>query len=214
MITGIDVPLELVAALCVTFALLGGWAGRHYTLQRLLAHGGPASGTERPSHHAPVIALAACRSAAPEAPRAILLGQVSGMNAKADSCDPDTVKRIADVMRASLRRSDRLTMKDGETFTLEVDGADEGVAARIAQRLRDAVARLRFPHRPSNIRFSANFGVAAGPRSVAGDVLIRRAREALNMALRDDEEHIVKASDIQEIRLLPPPDPVRLASAA
>lgn len=214
MITGIVVPLEAVALLCVTFALIGGWAGRHYTLQRMLAHGGPAAWTERPSHHAPVIAPAACRNSVPEAPRAILLGQVTVMSRKADGYDPDTVKQVADVMRASLRRGDRLSMKDSETFTLEIDGADEGVAARIAQRLRDAVAQLRFPHRLSNIRFSANFGVAAGAGGVAGDVLIRRAREALNMALHSGEEHIVKASEMEEIRLLPPPDPMPLASAA
>jgi hypothetical protein len=34
------------------------------------------------------------------------------------------------------------------------------------------------------------------------------------MALHDSEEHIVKASEIEEIRLLPPPDPAPLASAA
>jgi len=214
VITGIAVSLELAVVLCVTFALMGGWAGRHYTLQRLLADSDPASWTERPSQRGPVLQLAARRSAVPEAPRAVLLGRISVMNPKADGYGPDTVKRIADVMRASLRRSDRLTMRGGETFTLEIDDADEGVAVGIAQRLRDALERLRFPHRLSNIRFSANFGVAAGSRGVAADVLIRRAREALNMALHDREEHIVKASDIDEIKLLPPPEPSSLALAA
>lgn len=150
----------------------------------------------------------------PEVTRAVLLGRVSGMNHSDDACSADTLRQVTEAMRATLRRDDRLTIRDGETFTLEIDGADEGVAARIAHRLRDALARLRFPHGRRDTRFSANFGVAAGPSGVAGDVLVRRAREALNMALRDGEEHIVKASEIDEIRLLPPPDPVRLASAA
>lgn len=214
MITGIAVPLEVAALLCVTFALIGGWAGRHYTLQRMVAHGGAASWTEQPSHQAPVIALAAWRSAAPEAARAILLGRVAVVSPKADSFHADTVEQVADVMRASLRRGDRLKMEDGGAFSLEIDGADEGVAARIAQRLRDALARLRSPHGRGKTGFSAHFGVAAGAGGVAGDVLIRRAREALNMALHNGEEHIVKASEIEEIRLLPPPDPAPLASAA
>lgn len=214
MITGIAVSLELAAALCLTFAAMGVWVGRHYTLQRLPAHVGLASCREQPSQKGSVVTLAAVRSAVPEAPRAILLGRVSGMNPRAGAYDAKTVKQVSDVMRASLRRHDRLTMRDSETFTLEIDGADESVAARIAQRLRDALARLRFPLGRGDAGLSARFGVAAAPHDVAGDVLIRRAREALNMALREGEEHIVKAGDIDEIRLLPPPDAAPLASAA
>jgi hypothetical protein len=214
VITGIAVPLEVVAVLCVTFAVLGGWAGRHYTLQRLPAHGGPAPWAERPPQQATVIAFAAHPNAAPETPRAVLLGRISVMSRKADVHNADTMKQVADVLRASLRRDDRVTIREGATFSVEIDGTDEGVAAKIAQRLRDAVARLRFPHGRGQTRFSANFGVAAGHGGIAGDVLIRRAREALGMALHDGEEHIVKASEIEEIRLLPPPDPAPLASAA
>lgn len=214
MITDIAVPLEVAAALCATFALIGGWAGRRYTLQRMLAHVSPELWTDRPSHHRPMIGRAAGGSAVPEAPRAVLLGRVAVMDHAAGVCDADTVKRVADVMRASLRRVDRVTIGEGATFTVEIGGGSEGGAARIAQRLRDALARLRFSHSRSNIGVSARFGVAAGPGGIAGDVLIRRAREALNIALREGEEHIVKASDVAEIRLLPPPDPAPIASAA
>lgn len=214
MITGIAVPLEVATALCATFALIGGWAGRHYTLQRMLAQGSPAIWLDRPSHHRPMIARTAEGRAVPEAPRAVLLGRVSVIDHAAGVWDAATVKRVADVMRASLRYDDRLTIGDGGTFTVEIDGGSEGVAARIAQRLLDALARLQLPHGRSNTRISAKFGVASGPQGVAGDVLIRRAREALSIALGDSEEAIIKASDVAKIKLLPPPDPAPLASAA
>lgn len=207
-------PLEMAAILCVTFALVGGLAGRHYSFQRMPAHGSPAFSAERPSQRGPVAHLAAGRSAVPEASRAVLLGRIYRMNHNAQGFSAETLQQVAEVMRASLRRDDRLTIRDSETVTLEIDSADEGLAAKIAQRLRDTVAKLGFLHGRSHTRLFANFGVAAGTDSVAGDVLIRRAREALKMALQDGEEHIVKASELTEIKLLPPPDPVRLASAA
>ena len=150
----------------------------------------------------------------PEVSRSVLLGRVSRISDSAETGSGEILEKLADVMRASLRRDDRLTVAEDETFTLEIDGADESVAASIAQRLRDALARLRFPSGRGEASPSAKFGVAAAPHGIAGDVLIRRAREALGMALRNGEEHIMKTSDMEEIRLLPPPAPTPLASAA
>ena len=113
-------------------------------------------------------------------------------------------EHIAAVMRTGLRRDDRVTLA-GEGFTIIVPGADERTAVNIAERLRRRIAQMRFPHLGGEARLSASFGVAADRKGDSADRIAARARHALQAALARGPDHVVPASEIEEVILLPAP---------
>ncbi|MCM0001395.1 MAG: GGDEF domain-containing protein [Erythrobacter sp.] len=213
--TGIEVPLEVAALLCAGCAAAGAWAGRLRANRRLDprsgAAGGPLVSLHKPEVLSQAIDLAARRNAMRAASQAVLHGRIDQLHALGPVWNNDTRaevrEHVAAVMRASLRRGDRMAHGEGDAFTITLAGADERAAVRIADRLRRRLGQLRLPQFGSEARLTASFGVAAegfgdGDESIAG-----RAARALDAALAKGADHVVPASEIEEIMLLPAPAP-------
>lgn len=212
MITGIEVPLELAAMLCVGCMVAGAWMGQvraqHHRLS--LAHM-PRPALFHPDHLAAAADLAAHRDARRLASHALLHGRIDQIGALraayTEKVEAEVREQIAGVMRAGLRRGDSMTITEGDRFTITVAGADERAALRIADRLRRKIAQLRLPQIGLEMRLTASFGVAADRSAPDNHALARRARQALEAAMARGQDHVVPASEIEEIRLLPAPAP-------
>lgn len=216
------VPLELVVVLCAVCAGLGSWAGQVLARRRLDPRRGaqhnPLGDLLKPSVLAEAVDGAARRSALRSGAHAVLHGridQLAGLHPAWNADTRDAVRaHIAAVMRAGLRKGDRIALAEsaaGGVFTILVPGADERDAVHIADRLRRALGQLRLPQIGSPSRLTASFGVAADRFGDNIDMIDRRARRALDAA---DGDHVVPASEIEEIMLLPAPTLTPEASAA
>lgn len=217
MITGIEVPLEAAIAASLAALALGAF------VERIRA---------RPARHQPGDPLAALftretlGSAAREASRrdhriaaqAVLHGRIdqsamlrTGWDAEARE---QVISHIAAVMKAGIRRDDSFAQIDGDGFTIIMPGADERAARGVADRLRHALARMTLPQSGLANPFTASFGVAAGRADERGDALVARALAALEAARKAGSDHVVAASEIEEVICLPAPDRSPRAAAA
>ncbi len=217
MATGVSVPLELAGVLCAGFALLGVWAGQALSRSALWRDTRPLRATIMPGAMAQAIGLATHRDAARAASQAVLRGRIEPLGAQPGSLDGDSLQQMHDhvaaVMRAGLRRGDRVALAEGDGFTIVLPGSDERSAVRIADRLRRKLARMPWPNLPAGAGFGARFGVAAGRNGQPIDNIAARARRALDAAWDHGNDHVVPASAIEEILLLPPPAPMAAAAA-
>jgi GGDEF domain-containing protein len=175
----------------------------------------------KPETLAQAIDLTVRRDALRAGSHAVLHGRIDQLAASGTIWHPearDEVRaHIAAVMRAGLRRGDRLALAEGDDsagFTILVPGVDERAAVRIADRLRRRLAQLRLPQVGGNLGLTARFGVAAGRRGESDEGRDARARRALDAAMDREADHIVPASQIEEVILLPPPAAAPTASAA
>jgi diguanylate cyclase (GGDEF)-like protein len=122
------------------------------------------------------------------------------------------LSQIAGVMKAGIRRDDSFARIEGDGFTIIMPGADERAAIGVAERLRRALAQFHLTQFGADNRFTASFGVAAGPADDNRANLVARARAALEAAQRSGSDHVVAASEIEEVIFLPAPE--RSADAA
>lgn len=211
-------PLELAVLLGAGCAAAGVWAGRALANRRLDPRRNPLRGLISPASLDNAINLAARRDALREGSHAMLHGRIDQLAMLRTAWSPDTrnqvEEHIAAVMRAGLRRGDRLAMgadgSGGERFTIVIPGADERAAVRIADRLRRSLSQLRLPQLGNEARLTASFGVAADRFGESDEGLDHRARKALDAA---DCDHVVPASEIEEVIYLPAPAPVASSAA-
>jgi diguanylate cyclase (GGDEF)-like protein len=219
VITGINIPLELALLLCAGCGAAGVWAGRMLTNRRLDPRRDPLRELLKAPALSQAIDLAARRDALREGSHAVLHGRIDQLAALRTVWNADTrdqvQEHVAAVMRAGLRRGDRIAISAGgsgeDNFTILIPGADERAAVRIADRLRRSLAQLRLPQLGNEARLTASFGVAADRFGESSDGLDRRARRALDAA---EADHVVPASEIEEVIMLPAPAPGSTASAA
>jgi len=224
--TGIEVPLELATLLCAATLAAGVWAGQVRTNRRLDPRRAPVDDPVREllkqENLSKAIDLAARRNAAREGAQAMLHGRIDQLAQVSELWNPATRsevrEHIAAVMRAGLRRDDRMTLgpdaRGGDGFTIIIPGADERTAVRIADRLRRTLAQLRLPQLGSEARLTASFGIAAERFGDGADGLDVRARRALDAALAKGADHVVPASEIEEVMLLPAPGTALPAASA
>jgi diguanylate cyclase (GGDEF)-like protein len=214
------VPLEWAVVLgagCAGLgAVLGAWAGqvraRRRGDPRRPAEPDPLRSLFKPAMLAEAVHHAARASARTTRDHAVLHGRIdqfAALQPEWDAGTRDAVRaHIAAVMRAGLRRGDRIALAEGtagEGFTILAPGADEHAAVRIAQRLRRALSTLRLPQLGPAAQITASFGVAAERPGETIEVIDQRARRALDAALAQGADHVVPASAIEEILLLPAP---------
>lgn len=219
--TGIEVPLEVAALLCAAFAVAGAWAGRWRDGRQpdhaRGAPGGQLGPLRKPEIFSKAIDLAARRNAMRAASQAVLHGRIDQLQSLGTLWHSDTRdevrEHVAAVMRASLRRGDGMAHAETDAFTITLSGADERAAVRIAERLRRELGQLRMPHVGNLAPLTASFGVAAERFGDGHESLARRARRALDAAVAKGQDHVVPASEIEEIMLLPAPTPSPLGGA-
>lgn len=221
--TGIEVSLELAILLSAGALAAGVWAGGLITSQRSGSRTVPASDALgaflRTEGSSKTIDLAARRSASRERAQAVLHGRIDQFPEILHLAARDDVRaHVATVMRTGLRRGDRFTIDsgvlEGDGFTITIPGADERAAVRIAERLRRTLAALPMPQLGHDRPLSASFGVAAQRSGDDNGAIVRRARRALDAAAARGTGHVVPASEIEEIKLLPPPSPSAAPTAS
>jgi diguanylate cyclase (GGDEF)-like protein len=214
------VPLEWAVVLGVGCtgigAMVGAWAGQTRARRRLdprrPAEPDPLRSLFKPAMLAEALDNAARASASTPIDQAVLHGRIdqfAALQPAWDAATRDAVRaHVAAVMRAGLRRSDRIAIAEGTGgggFTIVAPGADERAAVRIAQRLRHALGKLRLPQLGATGPITASFGVAAERPGETIEVIDQRARRALDAARARGADHVVPASAIEEVLLLPAP---------
>ncbi|MCL9983307.1 MAG: diguanylate cyclase [Erythrobacter sp.] len=217
MITGFEVPLEAATAASMATFALGLLAARLRDRRKPSPAANPL---------ADLFTSGVLESAADEANRrlasrmvghAVLRGridQVAMLRAGWDADARDEVLgHIASVMKAGIRRDDRFSHIEGEGFTIVMPGADEPAAKGVADRLRRALAQMTLPQSGAQMPFTASFGVAAGRNGDCGETLVARARAALDAAQKVGSDHVVAASEIEEVMYLPAPNSSAAAAA-
>lgn len=218
MATGINVPFEVAAALSAGSLGLGAgiavWAGK-WRNRRMApatadAEADPLGALFRPATLSRRINRVERRQ--PRSGRAVLHGHIGGLAALEAQWDAPTRAavraQIAAVMRASLRRHDRIALGDGmigEGFTILVPGADEQAGVRIARRLGLVLSQLRLPGIGRRGQLAASFGVAAAPSDEDAVLIARRARRALAAARMRGSSEVITASSSAEPISLPAP---------
>ena len=217
--TGIELPLEVAALLCAACAAAGAWFASTRVSRgrdpRRAAGGGPLGALHKPEVFSKAVDLATHRNAMRAASQAVLQGRIDQIEVLGPLWNSDTRaevrEHVAAVMRASLRRGDRMASGEGDAFTITLPGADERAAMRIADRLRRRLGQLRLTQVGSEAPLTASFGVAAERFGDGADSIARRARRALDAAVAKGADHVVPASEIEEIMLLPAPAPSPLS---
>lgn len=209
MITGFEVPLEAAIAASLAALALGILAERSRFHRKLDDAVNPLAGLFAPGVLESAAEEANRRLAGRMGSQAVLRGridQIAMLRTGWDSAARDQVLgHIASVMKAGIRREDRFELIEGEGFTIVMPGADEQAAMGVAERLRRALAHMTLPQSGMHYHFTASFGVAAGRSGDCGETLVARARAALEAAQKAGSDHVVAASDIEEIKFLPAP---------
>ena len=224
MVTGIAVPLE-AAMVTATAALALGVFVERLRHRRALVPAAPAAKPVSspladlfaPSTLGQAVERVNRRRATRKAARAVLTGridQIAMLRAGWDSeAREQVLGHIAAVMKAGVRREDSFTQIAGEGFTIVMPGADERAAKGVADRLRRALAQMQLPQTGAHMPFTASFGVAAGRSGDCGETLVARARAALDAAQKVGSDHVVAASEIEEVMFLPAPNSSAAAAA-
>ncbi len=210
MTTGLAVPLEAALAACLAALLIGIIAGQERRSRSPKAASDPLAGLFAPTTLETAIDGANRRFNSRVAAQAVLRGRIDQIASLRTDWDAQTREQvlghIAAVMQAGVRRDDSFARIEGDGFTIVMPGADERAAIGVADRLRHALAQIRLPQFGGENPFTASFGVAAGRTDDSRDNLVARARAALEAAQKAGSDHVVAASEIEEVVFLPAPE--------
>lgn len=211
MITGIAVPLEAAVAAWLAALALGFLAGQAWLQRSRSAVSDPLAGLFAPATLGAAVEGANSRLRGKIAGQAVLRGRIDQIASLRTGWDAQTreqvLGQIAAVMEAGVRRDDSFARIEGDGFTIVMPGADERAAVGVADRLRHALSQIRLPQFGGENPFTASFGVAAGRADDTRDNLVARARAALEAAQKAGSDHVVAASEIEEVIFLPAPQP-------
>ena len=103
------------------------------------------------------------------------------------------LKAVADTLRANLRVFDTLARYGGEEFVVVMPGASLGEAASAGERLRDAVAQMRFVPEGRNLphRLTVSIGAVSNAGSdLSAESLLQAADAALFGAKREGRNRV------------------------
>ncbi len=115
-----------------------------------------------------------------------------------DAC----LKLVARALLAGTRRSSDLAARyGGEEFALVLPNTDAGVARRLAETMRQAIAALDLPHAQAPLgRVSISVGVAVGGAggAAAAEDLVRAADAALYRAKRGGRNRVALTDEVEK----------------
>lgn len=89
----------------------------------------------------------------------------------------EVLKKLAGVIRASLREGDAAVRWGGEEVVVICPKTMQFSAVRVAEKLREEIKKLRFSE--ASLTITASFGVAEIMRGESFDYAFRRADQAL-----------------------------------
>lgn len=102
---------------------------------------------------------------------------------------------VAEAMRACIRGADIAVRYGGEEFAVVLPGASSEVAARIAERIRSAIATLTFPGTEPLLTSTASIGVATIMHTEEVEAWFERADQALYAAKAAGRNQLKIAED-------------------
>jgi len=103
------------------------------------------------------------------------------------------IRCLAELVRHQVQRNDLLTRWGGEEFVLLCQNTPAAEAARVAERLRQAMATATWPQ---GLKISCSFGVAEWRRGQELDAAIERADEAMYRAKQAGRDRVVCAEPL------------------
>ncbi|MEE4337239.1 GGDEF domain-containing protein [Erythrobacter sp.] len=161
---------------------------------------------------------AARRSQRPYSGESVVMARIDHLHCveriRGEDMRREAAARVARIMRAGLRRTDKFHTIPGDGFVIVIEGAREAEAAGIAGRLRHVLARTTHSGHGDAMRVTASFGVAERRAGESFDTAQAKAQDALDAAMHCGEDCVVMASEIEEILCLPPPAPSQDGIAA
>jgi len=106
-----------------------------------------------------------------------------------------TLRQVADVLRDTLRTEDFLARIGGEEFALVLRGTDLSMAGRVAERMRERIAKatIRLPD-GSETNITVSIGIAAFSAGCKDQACFKFADQALYRAKRGGRNRICIAS--------------------
>lgn len=105
------------------------------------------------------------------------------------------LRRLGALIRRQTRRSDLCVRFGGDEFAIFVQGGSALNAPLLAERIREAVSRLRLPGRARERRVSLSFGVVRHRQGEAFDRLLARADRLLYRAKRWGRDRVEADAD-------------------
>lgn len=114
------------------------------------------------------------------------------------------LRQLAGLLQAQLRRDALVTRFGGEEFALVVPVADAQAAARVAERVRDAVARQPFDIGSGSLRVTVSVGLAMLTGRETLEATLQRADEALYRAKGAGRNRVETAQRMAEAAVLAP----------
>lgn len=114
------------------------------------------------------------------------------------------LRQLAGLLQAQLRRDALVTRFGGEEFALVVPVADAQAAARVAERVRDAVARQPFDIGSGSLRVTVSVGLAMLTGRETLEATLQRADEALYRAKGAGRNRVETAQRMAEPAVLAP----------
>jgi diguanylate cyclase (GGDEF)-like protein len=104
------------------------------------------------------------------------------------------LRRVAEVLAASVRRGDSVARAGGEEFVLLLSGASGELAQKIAERARERLSETQVDVGSALVRVTASFGVAEAHAGEPIEQVVHRADAAMYEAKRAGRNRVVRAS--------------------
>jgi diguanylate cyclase len=119
----------------------------------------------------------------------------------------EVLRRVANVIRQSVRDLDIVARYGGEEFAVILPGTTAADAQAGAERVRQAIDAARFQYGSAELRVTASFGIAELQRNEATDAMIQRADAALYSAKKAgrNRTHWHDGQTINSLDSAPPP---------
>lgn len=107
----------------------------------------------------------------------------------------EALKSVSSTIRRSLRATDRLARHGGEEFVVMLPETPLSTARGALERIRAAVAKLRFEAQGENVPITVSAGVVSWRSGESVDAVLDRADQALYEAKRLGRNQVVTSGD-------------------
>ena len=115
----------------------------------------------------------------------------------------DVLKVLAKLLTKLVRHFDFVARWGGEEFVIGFVGANEEDAARIVEKIRAAVEKLKISYKREKLCFTVSAGVASSDRARSLDELLRKADRALLKAKGGGRNRVVRYSQAEQVPSIP-----------
>ncbi|MDE2021938.1 MAG: GGDEF domain-containing protein [Patescibacteria group bacterium] len=102
----------------------------------------------------------------------------------------EVLQKVSALLKDSVRETDVVARVGGEEFVVLLRGADESIAVRDAEYVREKIAHMTFDGHPE-IDVTASFGVVSSKSSRDAKMLYEKADQALYEAKRAGRNQVV-----------------------